>query len=84
MRSEDGQIRLAGRNQEVSADSCDGPLDFMDAFALATDERRRGLRVNFRPKCDPASNFDPARFGAKRLEQQRDWRISDNMTGVQS
>ena len=81
MRSEDGQIRLAGRNQEVSADSCDGPLDFMDAFALATDERRRGLRVNFRPKCDSASNFG---FGAKRLEQQRDWRISDNMTGIQS
>ena len=50
---------LPGRNQEVSADSCDGPLDFMDAFALATDERHRALRVNFRPKCDSASNFDP-------------------------
>jgi hypothetical protein len=24
-----------------------------------------------------ASNFDPTRFGAKRLEQRRDWRISE-------
>ena len=26
----------------------------------------------------------PARFGAKRLKQQRDWRISENIRGVQS
>jgi hypothetical protein len=31
----------------------------MEVFALSTDERRRGLRVNFRPKCESASNFDP-------------------------
>jgi hypothetical protein len=28
-------------------------------------------------------NFDP-RFGAKRLEQQRDWRISEKIRRVQS
>jgi molybdopterin biosynthesis enzyme len=26
----------------------------------------------------------PARFGAKRLKQHRDWRISENISGVQS
>ena len=29
-------------------------------------------------------NFDPPRFGAKRLEQQRDWRIWEKISRVQS
>ena len=40
-----------------------------------TDAR---LSVNRRP------TLTAPRFGAKRLEQRRDWRISENMIGVRS
>jgi hypothetical protein len=60
------------------------PRDFMEVFALSTDERRRGLRVNFSRNVNRRPTLTPPRFDAKRLEQQRDWRILKNISGVQS
>ena len=47
--------------------------------ARETQHSDARLRVNRR-----LPTLTPPRFGAKRLEQRRDWRISENMIGVRS
>jgi hypothetical protein len=74
-------VQGEGPNAWVPVAPLNSPIGVVASIAAWTARETQHsdarLRVN-RP------TLTPPRFGAKRLEQRRDWRISENMIGVRS
>ena len=76
-------VQGEGPNAWVPVAPLNSPIGVVASIAAWTARETQHsdarLRVNRR-----LPTLTPPRFGAKRLEQRRDWRISENMIGVRS
>jgi hypothetical protein len=72
-------VQGEGPNALVPVAPLNSPIGVVAWTARETQHSDARLRVNPR-----LPTLTPPRFGAKRLEQRRDWRISENMIGVRS